>query len=249
MLPNLERLIRLQQLDNAVIAAQRTVDAIPTQISELNDRRTASQTAVETAQARVDTAKRERQSEEKTLAEVNSRLSRFKEQLMAVKTNKEYSAMQHEIATAEQDVQQLEDKILEFMLEADALASEVSTAKTTATAEGKQIESEQTELDKKRHELEGKLADTSDERAKLTEDLSGNVRQMFETISKQRHGIAVVEARDGLCTLCNVRLRPQVFNQVLLNAELVQCESCMRILYHDPDGQYQQRATEETSAS
>ena len=248
MLPDLERLIRLQQLDNAATAAQRTVDAIPTQIAQLNDRRTASQTAVETAQARVDTAKRERQSEEKNLAEVNSRLSRFKEQLMAVKTNKEYSAMQHEIATAEQEVQQLEDKILESMLEADALASEVSTAKTTATAEGKQIESEQTELDKKRGELEGRLAGTSDERAKLTEDLSGNVRQMFETISKQRHGIAVVEARDGLCTVCNVRLRPQVFNQVLLNAELVQCDSCMRILYHDPDGQYQ-KATEETPAS
>ena len=115
MLPDLERLIRLQQLDNAATAAQRTVDAIPTQIAQLNDRRTASQTAVETAQARVDTAKRERQSEEKNLAEVNSRLSRFKEQLMAVKTNKEYSAMQHEIATAEQEVQQLEDKILESM--------------------------------------------------------------------------------------------------------------------------------------
>jgi len=247
MLPDLERLIRLQQLDNAAIAAQRTVDAIPIQIAQLDDRRTASQTAVDTAQARVDTAKRERQSVEKNLAEVNSRLSRFKEQLMAVKTNKEYSAMQHEIATAEEEVQQLEDEILKSMLEADALASEVSAAKTTATTEGKQIDRERTALDEKRHQLEGTLATTSDAREKLTEGLGGNVRQMFETIAKQRHGLAVVEARDGLCTVCNVRLRPQIFNQVLLNAELVRCDSCMRILYHDPDGHYQ-IATEETSA-
>ena len=44
---------------------------------------------------------------------------------MAVKTNKEYTAMQHEIATAEAEVQRREDAILEHMLEADDLTAEV----------------------------------------------------------------------------------------------------------------------------
>jgi hypothetical protein len=44
----------------------------------------------------------------------------------------------------------------------------------------------------------------------------------------------VAEARDGLCTVCHVRLRPQVFNEVRRNDALHQCDSCTRILYYVP---------------
>ena len=57
---------------------------------------------------------------------------------------------------------------------------------------------------------------------------------LFERIAHGRKGVAVAEARDGLCTLCHVRLRPQMFNQVRRNDALHQCDSCTRILYFVP---------------
>jgi hypothetical protein len=39
------------------------------------------------------------------------------------------------------------------------------------------------------------------------------------------------EAREGLCTQCHVRLRPQVYNELRRNESVMQCESCSRILY------------------
>ena len=53
-------------------------------------------------------------------------------------------------------------------------------------------------------------------------------------MSQRRNGVAVAEARDGICTICHVRLRPQVFNTVRRNEEIVQCDSCNRILYFVP---------------
>ena len=50
----------------------------------------------------------------------------------------------------------------------------------------------------------------------------------------RRNGVAVAEARDGICTICHVRLRPQVFNNVLRNDQIIQCDSCNRILYFVP---------------
>jgi predicted nucleic acid-binding Zn-ribbon protein len=44
----------------------------------------------------------------------------------------------------------------------------------------------------------------------------------------------MAEAREGLCTVCHVRLRPQIFNQARRNEEIIQCESCQRILYFVP---------------
>jgi uncharacterized protein len=54
---------------------------------------------------------------------------------------------------------------------------------------------------------------------------------VFDRVAYGRKGLAVAEARDGLCTVCHVRLRPQVFNDVRRNDSLIQCESCTRILY------------------
>ena len=58
---------------------------------------------------------------------------------------------------------------------------------------------------------------------------------MFEQVAKVRKGVALCSAtRDGLCSVCHVRLRPQVFQQVRHNDAIVQCDSCQRILYYVP---------------
>ena len=236
MLPDLERLIQLQQLDTAADEARRAVGGMPSRIEDLDTRLRAGTTAADAARTRLGDKKHERQTVEKSLGEVQGRLSRFKEQLMAVKTNKEYTAVQHEIATAETEVQRFEDAILEHMLEADDLAADVEAAERALQTERAEIERERATLETERAEMERRLSGTSDERVKLTEHIGAAARQLFETIARQRGGMAVVEARDGHCTVCHVRLRPQMFNQVLRNTELIQCEHCMRILYHDQDG-------------
>ena len=235
MLPDLERLIQLQQLDSTAADAQRVVDAIPSRIEALDAELTARTAAVDEATGRLDDRKSARAAVEKTLAAIQTRLSRFGEQLMAVKTNKEYTAMQHEIATAEADVQRHEDTILEHMLELDDLAAAVTTAKQALSASRKEIEKSTAALAAERGDLEHTLGRTAAEHDTLLETIGAEAQALFNRISKQRNGIAVVEARDGLCSLCNVRLRPQVFNHILQNTELVQCDSCNRILYHDPN--------------
>ena len=62
-------------------------------------------------------------------------------------------------------------------------------------------------------------------------DIDRGVPGIFETTAKGRKGVAVAEARNGLCTICHVRLRPRVFNEVRKNESIIQCDSCRRILY------------------
>ena len=57
---------------------------------------------------------------------------------------------------------------------------------------------------------------------------------IFEKVSRRRQGVAVAEARGGVCTICHVRLRPQVFNEVRRNDQIIQCDTCNRILYFSP---------------
>ncbi len=49
-----------------------------------------------------------------------------------------------------------------------------------------------------------------------------------------REASAVAEARDGMCQLCHMKLRPQMYVELKRNEVIAQCPSCSRILYYEP---------------
>src|SRR5437773_1536611 len=92
-------------------------------------------------------------------------------------------------------------------------------------------------------ELQAAIEKMASERATIVAALPKTVLSQFELVAKKRNGVAVAEAKDGICTICHVRLRPQVFNTVRRNEEIVQCDHCQRILYFVPAPAATQAAT------
>ena len=231
---DLERLIALQRLDTAADAARRTLASEPERETALTARLEAAQQRVATAKARLAENHSARRAIEKDVAVHQGRLSKFREQAMAVKTNQEYHAIQKEIGFAQGEIKTLEDTILEQMLEADELTSAAKKADLDLAAEQKAIEADRRALTSEHSELQASLERMTRERAALVAGLDPGMLRMFEQVSRKRNGVAVAEARDGICTICHVRLRPQVFNTVLKNEQIMQCDHCNRILYYVP---------------
>ena len=231
MLPELQQLIRLQQLENAATEARGQLENIPARLEALDARLAEHAEGVEVATLALNEHRASRATLEKDVAEVQGRLSRFKEQLMAVKTNKEYQAMQTETAGAQREVGRLEDQLLERMLEADDLRLDVTHAEQRLAEERTAVDAERERVGQERTALEAQLTTFDAERNKVAEQLSSRAMSLFDTLARGRKGVAVVEAREGRCTSCQVRLRPQLFNDVRSNNALIQCESCQRILY------------------
>ena len=234
MLADLERLIALQQLDTAAEAARRT-------LAEEPERERGFEARLETARERVATAKSQladnqnaRRLIEKDVAVHQGRLSKFREQAMAVKTNIEYHAVQKEISFAQTEIKALEDKILERMLEADDITSSLKAAEADLAAEQTAIAAARKAMTAEHAQLETSLARIAGERTSLVSALDEALLRVFEQVAKRRNGIAVAEAQDGICTICHVRLRPQVFNTVRRNEQILQCDSCQRFLYFVP---------------
>jgi uncharacterized protein len=232
--PDLQHLIRLQQLDVEIDSARRRITEIPA-IQQAMDERLAAQTAaVEGVKQRLAASQSARREIENEVASVQTRLSKYKGQLTEVKTNKEYQAMQKEITTAEETVRSHEDRVLERMEEAENLTRDLKAAEAELKRQQGEIAAERTALDAEAGELGKKAEQTAAERTDVAKALSPPALKLFEHVSRQRKGLAVAEARDGVCTVCHVRLRPQVFNEVRRAENLIQCESCLRILYFLP---------------
>jgi predicted nucleic acid-binding Zn-ribbon protein len=231
---DLERLIALQRLDTAADTARRTLASEPEREASLAARLEAAQQRVAAAKARLAENTTARRAIEKDVAVHQGRLSKFREQAMAVKTNQEYAAVQKEIGFAQSEIKALEDKELEGMLEADDLTASLKKAEAELGAEQKAIDADRRALAAEQKELQAAIEQMSNERTALVAGLDAGVLRIFEQVARKRNGVAVAEARDGICTICHVRLRPQVFNTVLKNEQIMQCDSCNRILYHVP---------------
>ncbi|HEV3217493.1 MAG TPA: C4-type zinc ribbon domain-containing protein [Vicinamibacterales bacterium] len=231
MNPDLGRLIRLQQLETSAEEARRKIADYPQRLQGLDDRLAAAREAVSGTKTRLTEAQNKRRADEKEVATVQTRLAKYKDQLLEVKTNREYQAMLHEIETAQNDVKALEDRILDSMMESDELSAAVKKAETALKITEKEVGAERQLLDQEVTGLQAELDRTGSAREKLAAEIDRAVLAIFEQVAKGRKGIAVAEARDGMCLICHVRLRPQVFNEVRRNDSIIQCDSCRRILY------------------
>ena len=231
---DLEILIVLQRLDSAAHDAHRRLAEAPEREKALDARLAAARDAVAAAKARLADSQGARREHEKTVALHQGRLSKFREQAMAVKTNQEYHAIQKEIEFAQTEMKAAEDAVLERMLEGDDLTAAVKRADADLAAEQKSVDADRRAMAAEAVELKTALEALAAERSGVVTSLTPQVLATFELVAKRRNGVAIAEARDGICTICHVRIRPQVFNNVRKNDQIIQCDSCNRILYFVP---------------
>jgi predicted nucleic acid-binding Zn-ribbon protein len=235
MSPDLQRLIELQQVDSTIHDARQKIAAHPQLLAAADARLDEAKALVDAARAKLAANHDARRAAEKDVAVYQGRLSKFRDQQGAVKTNKEFQALGHEIETAQQDMATFEEKVIERMVEADGIAAEVKAAEAVLAARQKEIDAEKKALAQELAGVEAALKAATDARGAIVAQIAPAVMAKFEQVAKVRKGVALSGAtRDGLCSVCHVRLRPPVFQQVRANDAIVQCESCQRILYWVP---------------
>jgi len=235
MSPDLERLIALQQLESAIADARARIAAHPQRLTAADERLEQARHALDAVKQRLKENQEARREVEKNAAMYQGRLTKFRDQLSEVKTNREYQAMQHEIATAQADLGAAEEKVLERMLDADVITLDLKRAEATLARDQKEVDAEKKALTEELAATERELATASVTRDTLVRETAPQLIDLFVQVSKARKGIALCSAtRDGLCSVCHVRLRPPVFQKVRHNDSIVQCEVCQRILYYVP---------------
>src|SRR5262245_30147119 len=108
MSPVLERLIKLQEIETRAAESQKRIAEAPMLIASLDAKLSAARDALASARQAVADNQAGRRTLDRDLIAAQQRLGKYKEQLMAVKTNDEYHAMQHQIAAATAEVGRIE---------------------------------------------------------------------------------------------------------------------------------------------
>ncbi len=233
MLPDIDKLLELQAADKEIRRLREEVAALPKRVAVIEQKLAGTKAHLEKVRIASKGDEANRKMFEANIKDLQTRISKYRDQSLDVKTNDQYKALLHEIQFAEQEIRLNEDRILEVMVNADAREKEVKAAEAELKAETAEIEKEKEEVRKVTTEDQKKLSEWNGKRDALRQGISEDILRHYERVAKHR-GSGLAEVRDHKCMGCQVMLRPQIYNEARNGEKVMICESCQRIYYYDP---------------
>ena len=233
MNPVLEKLIRLQRAESDWRRAETARAEIPRRQAEVEADLAQEKARLDAARTALEASGKSRRKLEGELQDLEGKRSRYKGQLMEVKTNKEYTAMLHEIESVEREIRTREDQILEEMEKSEALTAEVKREEGALKIAEERTRAQLKALDEEGRRLDAEAQKHATEREAVAKTVPDDALELFQRVAKFR-GSAVAEAADGMCGACHLKLRLQMFSDIRHNEEVTQCPACNRILYYEP---------------
>ena len=245
MLPDLKLVIRLQEIDKRLLEFAREIAALPKHVAEIEKKLIAHQRKLEGDRAALLANQKERKKHEGDIQMQDQKIAKLKDQSHSAKTNEQLHAFQKEIDFCAKEIRKSEDRILELMGESEALDKNVKAAEAGLKTEKAQVEAEKQQA-RERTAIDQKASqELETERASIVAEIKPATYQRYERARKARKGIAVAEVISGRCSVCNITLRLQFFQDLKKSEEIMVCESCQRILYYNPPQSFEDLAGEQ----
>src|SRR6476660_119831 len=230
---DLEKLIELEQVDREALRLNEEVAGLPRRVAAIEEKLAEPKAAVEKAKARVKANESSRRQLETDIKGFQEKIAKYRSQSSSVKTNDEYRALMHEVEFAEKQISGCEDKILELMIGLENEEKALKVAEAELKTESADVEKEKAEARVRTAEDEKRRAGLKAKRDELRAGVDYSALAHYDRVMRQRKS-AMAEARDQKCMACFVMVRPQIWQEIRTNEQIITCNSCGRILYFDP---------------
>jgi predicted nucleic acid-binding Zn-ribbon protein len=228
-----ETLRKLQTVDAELYRVRRLQQQKPQELERSRQHLAEREALLKTAEERLKALQLQQKEKEVELQTREASVKKLQSQLFQLKTNKEYTTMQHEIDALKADNSLLEETILSVFDAIDQAAQERQTQQRQVAESKQQLAEETARVERELAVLAQQTAGLERQRKELAPAVPSTALATYERILPLREGVAMVPVLNQSCGGCHWRLPPQVVNEVYLKARLVTCEHCNRILYVD----------------
>lgn len=231
MLPIITSLLQVQERDQRLNNLQRDLKDIPSLQMRAKSQLSDDQAAHDAAHAAV----REVEVKMKTLdIDIQTRqntIKRLKDQQFETRKNDEFQALANEVKRYEKDVHDLEDKQLDLMeaLEKTRAVEKVTKEKLAVT-QG-HVDQELKQLDERVVNIKERITEVKAERAALVAPIDPDGLDLYDRLSRNKAGSAIVVAENGVCGGCHMKLVISTLASLKGDKSITHCEQCGRILY------------------
>ena len=232
VLPELAHLLELQRRDAALAESMRRQAEIPKRRQVLTVALDRARSSLLGIQRDRETARLARRVLEKEVESFQSELARLEKQLFDVKTNDEFTAMQHQIANVKTKRSDRETEILDLMEREESLTAAVAKGEAAVAGSERALKDGNAALDTETRTLDAEVSERTHVRDEGRAPIGAQTLAKYDRLYAGREGIAIAEVRKGACAACHRALSAHEL-QLAKQAEAIRsCEGCGRILIY-----------------
>ncbi len=225
-------IVKLQQIEIDAGKIQKHIDSVDSRIEALEAGVKDFKKIIEQEEAVINELNQKYKTYE-TDVQINlERISKSKEKLRSVKTNKEYQSSLKEIEDLEAINSKIEDEMLEFLDHIESAEKKLGDVKSDYSSKLDQSNAEKTEILEEAQQGKKELTELNASRDDISRGIESELLKKFtDTKNKQVNRVAIVAVSDAVCQGCNMNIPPQLYNELHRFDSLQYCPNCQRILY------------------
>jgi len=230
---NLDALKKAQQLDSEIHHTHILLEEIPSQRAQLKSELELEKNRSNELEKSLKDIQLKLKDKELELSQKELQIKKLDGQLSQVKTNKEYAALQQEIGSLKADNSLLEEGIIHILDEVDAAREEARKEKEKFASVTKSFQERDNEMAGQEKAMQARLVDLKKQREESVAQLPPELGELYNRIAVKKQGRALATVSGEVCAACQMKLRPQLINEIRLGEQIIVCENCSRILYFE----------------
>ena len=231
MRESLFKLLELQEIDKEIDALHQSQTDFPSEIDSLQNELQTARDQLEAKQHHSEELEKNRRGLERDLSAIEEDLKKHQDRLYEVKTNKEYDALQNEIAALQTRKGEHETTILENIETIEELKEKLSEDENYYQEIEKDRQDHIDDLTAKLNSVEENVRGWEKKRSAIEPNVERRPLSIYNRIRKVvKGGVAVVPVHKGACGGCYRQLAPQRMVEVRRADTILRCENCRRIL-------------------
>ena len=230
-LKQIEQLVELQKIDDAIYAIKTELKQAPQELESLEQRFAT----VEAQRNKVLDKLTHIQEQQKRLSlEIDDdsvRIKKSKSKLMQVGTTREYHAMMREMDSMEKLNRSREEEKLALLEELQSQNEALAEVDRTYLSLKAELEVKHEGLQERMDKASAKLAELEKVRSTAGSEVPQPVFTRYEFIRFRLEHPVIVPVDAGVCSGCHIAIPPQAFIELQRGQQILSCPNCQRLIY------------------
>lgn len=235
MQETLKKLEVVQEVDLQIDGLLRKKEAFPQRLSAHQQEIATLTAKQQEKQKAADELEKSRKQQLGALELNEDRAKRSQEKLELIKTNQEYQALSKELESLKKNSAVIQENANKVGEEFERIKKELAVIETTLAEIKTKFETESSQIGQEEGVINEDLAKLREARGAAIVGIEKRYLTAYDRIRQNKAGTGVATALGGYCKGCNMRIPPQIYNEIQRGTEMHTCPSCRRILIHKDD--------------